>query len=443
MVGQTRTTWQDIYAFDRSTSKLLNSIPESNPGAPLNIFTYRNYPFDRPTNLSHEWMALSVSFIKMVELCTLWMAGDRILCWVSGLPWLYFYVAAVALQLRRHWRGQVEESSDWVDVLAGRLPTTTRPGGSRKLLLGTSEKGRLFLSWKIVWTLGALVCMVSVIATYILLGRSTDTTFYIWSAFQMAWLILSLMFYHFSDLTDPMACRQLLAQTPWKDLTMPMKARVLTLALALAKYQMHFHPRGIYCYDEDLLSARALCSYLSTVGHHLQVNYPLDLSAAFGDIIDISVHAVVGDPTLTSAVWMRGYSHTGMDLYDCCLLFLNVQGSLLAIPAARVLSDPLTSKLDVESSIVDRDIVNKGSTNTGQGITWWYWIPCGENRWLQTCTDDMKFLGNRRAEVLSDAQVTQKLSQGRLIVGLKSIQDVRDVVNVSTQACQILVDIMK
>jgi len=131
-----------------------------------------------------------------------------------------------------------------------------------------------------------------------------------------------------------------------------------------------------------------------------------------------------------------------MDLYDCCLLFLNVQGSLIALPVARVLSAPLTSKLDVESSIVDSDIVNKGSTNTGKGITWWYWIPCGEDRWLQTCTEDMKFLGKREAHVLSDAQVTQKLSQGRLIVSLKSVQDVRDVVSVSREACQILVDIL-
>lgn len=410
----------------------------------MTIFTYRNYPFDRPTNVSREWMALSVSFLKVIELYTLWMTGDRFLCCISVFPWLYFYIAAVALQLRRHWRGQPEDSgSDWVDILAGRLPTTTRPGGSRKLLLGTSENSRLFSTWRIIWACGAIVCIVSVIGTYVLLGRATDTTFYVWSAFQMAWLILSLMFYHFSDATDPMAYRLLLAQAPWKDLTMPMKERVLTLALALAKYQMHFHPRGIYCYDEDLLSARTLCGYLSTVGHHLQTNYPLDLSAKSGDVIEISVHAVVGDPTLASAAWIRGYSYTGMDLYDCCLLFLNVQGSLIALPVARVLSDPLTSKLDVESSIVDSDIVNKGSTNTGQGITWWYWIPCGADRWLQTCTDDMKFLGKRKAEVFSDAQVTQKLSQGRLIVSLKSVQDVRDVVSLSAQACQILVNITK
>lgn len=388
-------------------------------------------------------MTLSVSLLKIIESCALWMAGDRTIFLISSFAWLYFYIAAVVLQLRRHWHGQPEDSSNWVDVLAGRLPTTTRPGGSRKLLLGTSESDRLFSSWRIAWALGAIVCIVSVIATYVLLGRAADTTFYMWSAFQMAWLLLSLMFYHFSDVTDPMAYRLLLAQTPWKELTMPMKERVLTLALALAKYQMHFHPRGMYCYDEDLLSARTLCNYISTTGHHLQTNYPLDPSAKFGDIVDISVQAVVGDPTLGSAAWIRGYNHTGMDVYDCCLMFLNVQGSLIALPAARVLSDPLTSKLDVESSIVDRDIVNKGSTNTGQGITWWYWIPCEGDRWLQTCTEDMRFLGRRKAEVLSDAQVTQKLSQGRLIVSLKTVQDVRDVVNVSTRACQILVDVMK
>ena len=132
-----------------------------------------------------------------------------------------------------------------------------------------------------------------------------------------------------------------------------------------------------------------------------------------------------------------------MDLYDTCLLFLTVHDSLIAIPAARVLSDPLITKLDVESSIIDPDIINKGSTNTGQGITWWYWIPCGYNKWLQARTEDMKFLGQRTADVLSDMQVTEKLEKGRLIVSLKSVGDVRDVVGLSARAGKILVDIVR
>ena len=276
--------WQDVYAFDRSTSKILNSIPESNAGSPLTVFTYRNYPFDRSTNIFREWIALSVSLLKMIEFCTLWVSGDRVLCWVSSIAWLYFLIAASTLQILRQWRGQSEGSgSDQVDIIAGQLPTTTRPGGHRKLLLGTSETGKLLSSWRIVWGLGSVISFASVLTIYLLLSRSSDLTFYVWSAFQMGWLVLSLMFYHFSDATDPMAYRLLIAQVPWKDCSMPMKERVLDLTLALAKYQMHFHPRGIYCYNEDLLSARTFCSHVSTISHHLQPHYPLDPNTKPGD----------------------------------------------------------------------------------------------------------------------------------------------------------------
>ncbi len=136
-LGRPRTTWQDIYAFDRSTSKMLHSVPESDAGSALTVYTYRNYPFDRSTNIAREWTALLASAIKIIEFCTLWISGDRTLCWVSNIAWLYFFGAALTVQFHRQWRGQSEGSgSDRVDILAGQLPTTTRPGGHRKLLWG-------------------------------------------------------------------------------------------------------------------------------------------------------------------------------------------------------------------------------------------------------------------------------------------------------------------
>lgn len=423
---------------------MLNTVPESDVGSPLTVFTYRNYPFDRSTNIAREWTALLASGLKIIEFCTLWVSSDRTLCWVSNIAWLYFFIAALTVQFRRQWRGQPEDSgSDRVDILAGQLPTPTRPGGHRKLLLGTSDTGKLLSSWRIIWGIGSVISLASMLTTYMLLSRTSDRIFYVWSAFQMGWLVLLLMFYHFSDATDPMAYRLLVAQAPWKDCTTLMKERVLDLTLALAKYQMHFHPRGIYCYDEDLVSARTLCSHLSTISHHLQSHYPLDPHAKPGDTLPISVHAIVGDTILTSASWLFGHSLTGMDLYDTCLLFLNVHDSFIAVPAARVLSDPLTTNLDVESSIIDPDIINKGSTNTGAGITWWYWIPCGPDRWLQARTEDVKFLGHRTAKVTSDTDVTETLEKGRLIVSLKNVEEVRDVVELSVRAGKVLIDIVR
>lgn len=301
----------------------------------------------------------------------------------------------------------------------------------------------MLLPWKLVWGLGIVISIVFLVATYVFVSTANNRTFYIWGGFQLAWLILSLLFSYFSDVIDPMTHRWLLAQVTKKDFTKSDKDRILNLTFAVARYQMHFHPRGMYCYDEELLCTRTLSDYLYQAHLQLQTAYPLDPSAQPGDTIDITVVAVVGDPTLTSAAWLQGSPHSGMDLYDSCIVFVQVHGALVAIPAARVLSDPLTSALDVEGSVIDRDILQKGSTNTGLGISWWYWIPCGVDRWLQARTEEMRFLGRRRADVLTDAAVTEKLERGRLVVGLRNVEGVKEVVRLSAEAANLLVDLAK
>lgn len=448
--GKVVQTWQDVYVFDRATAKMLNSIPEIPPDSEPVVFTYRDYPFDRPTNLWYEWVAILASTIKCVELCTLWAHGDLVLCWVSSLSWLYFFTSSVVLQFSREWqRNRRDSANDEIDLVAGQLPTTKRPGGPRRILLGRSENDRMLLPWEVAWGVGILISVASVVTTYVFVSTASNTTFYTWAAFQFAWLLLSLLFSYFTDAIDPLTHRRLLAQVSKKDLTRDDKDRLLGLAFSVARYQMYFHPRGIYCYDEELLCTRTLSDYLYQVGHRLEATYPLDPSAQPGDTVDITVVAIVGDPTLTSVAWLQGSSPTrsGMDLYDSCIVFARVGGGrLVAVPAARVLSDPLTSAVDVEASgnvVLDRDIVQKGSTNTGSGISWWYWIPCGPDRWLQARTEDMRFLGTRTADVLADAGVTDKLERGRLVVSLKHVADVKGVVALSAEAGGWLLDVAR
>ena len=442
--GKIAEAWRDVYVFDRTSAMMLNSIPEIQPGCPLVVFTYRDYPFDRPTHLWHEWVAIMASIVKLFELCTLWINGDLALCWISSFNWLYFFASSVILQFWREWlRKWKDSTNDEQDFVAGHLPTTKRPGGPRRIFLGTSGSDRMLLAWHLVWGLGIVSSIVSLVATYVFVSTSGNRTFYIWVGFQFAWLILSLLFSYCSDVLDPMTHRWLVARVAKKDLTKSDKDRLVSLTFAVATYQQYFHPRGIYCYDEELLCTRSLSDYLYRVHHQFQATYPLNPSLQPGDMADITIVAVVGDPTLSSVAWLQGSLHSGMDLYDCCIVFAQVKGALVAVPAARVLSDPLTSAVDVEGSVIDRDIVQKGSTNTGRGISWWYWIPCGPDRWLQVRTEEMRFLGQRRAQVLADAGVTDKLEHGRLVVGLRNVGEVKEVVRLSAEVGELLIDLAR
>ncbi|MCJ1352403.1 MAG: hypothetical protein MMC33_002387 [Icmadophila ericetorum] len=128
----------------------------------------------------------------------------------------------------------------------------------------------------------------------------------------------------------------------------------------------------------------------------------------FGDSVYVSIDAVVGDTILASSAWVQGPKNTGLDLYDYCLVFLNIQGIRVAIPSVRVLAGTSIAMIDVEEKTGNYPdaMHRKGSRNIGWGIAWWYWIPCGEGRLLQAFSTDMKTLGSRETKVVSDAQVT-------------------------------------
>lgn len=55
-------------------------------------------------------------------------------------------------------------------------------------------------------------------------------------------------------------------------------------------------------------------------------------------------------------------------------------------------------------------------------------------------TSDMKILGKRTADILSDDQVTRKLKSGDLFVGLSEVAHVKEVVRCSVAASGVLRD---
>lgn len=374
-----------------------------------------------------------------MEIVILWKHNAVFLSLISGLCWLYYFLAAIVLQSYGLSREYSENASGHeVDIIAGQLPTPMKTGGPHKILLGASENVRNSMLWKLTWAFGSLVSTAAVIGTYMTLGHQPATVFAVWAGFQFFWLAVRSVFYHFADGLDSVSNYSISLEKDWKSVSIHLKTRIRRLALALSAYQIHLHPRGIYSYEEDSQSLGSV--------ENLQTVFELTSEAAERETTEIFVTAVIGDTLLSSACWILGSELTGLQLYDSCVIVLNIKGTSVAIPCARVLSDKPPPGPDIENGMeikfpprgIEPRYPVKGGEKTDTEITWWYWIPCGGNLWLQTHSTDMKFLGKRTADILTDDQVTKKLTSGDLFIGMSEVAHVKEVVQNSIAASHIL-----
>lgn len=431
---------------------LVHTIPASKPGDPLLVHTFAAYDFlfdgSDPYTNEQDWIAISSSLLKLVELHILWREGAPDLCLVAGVAWFYFFTAAIILWLRKKWGRWISDSSNeeqGVDIIVGHLPSAKRAGGERKIILGAGDNSILSFLQRIIWAVGGLVCMAWIIATYILLGYYDSKVTFIWIGFQFVWLLLRLLFHHFTEVKYPISHRIVPTPTTWVNMDSSMKERAMDLTMGLARYQTYIHPRGVYSYGEDIFTTPLLRSIFSQVQYCLQSEFALRQCSIAEDNVNVTVVAVVGDHILTSAAWMHGSALTGVDLYDCCLVFLQTKSSTIAVPATRVLSETISAvpfKHDVENIVRPR-FIPRSAPNTGQGLIWWYWVPCESGCWLQLQSDNMKILGQRKAEVVTDKQVTQVLQAGHLNISLEKVEDVKQVTNLSLQAGHVLLQFFK
>ena len=277
--------------------------------------------------------------------------------------------------------------------------------------------------WKFAWGIGSGVSAGTIIATYMVLSKQTSSVFAIWVGFQFAWMALRSVFYHFAEGTDRVSHHPI--EEEWKELSVELISRIRNLVCALSKYQMHLHPRprGLYCYEEDAQSLEK--------AYETRLEYPLPTDSSNGDNIEINVEEIIGDTALSSACCIFGSKLTGMQLYDSCVLILRVNSETFAIPSARVLTDKAAlPRVDVEAAKGPLFSL-RGNSNTGRDILRFYWIPCGDDRWLQVATIEMKFLGTQTASIVSDAQVTQKLAGGELLVSISEVDHVKEIVQYS------------
>jgi hypothetical protein len=356
------------------------------------------------------------------------------------MPWLFFFVGALLMEIRELILGRKPEYElGTLDIVAGQLPMLRRPGGARKIILGVEENARTSGLWRVFWAAGALVSMASILSAYLVLGDQPPSTLFFWAGFQLLWLVLRLVVYHVTEPADPMALRMLVVR-PWATLSASLKERVIDLTFACAQCQTFTHPRGDPRYKEEAFTAHELELLLDGSDASTPMVFPLpDIPPPS---LQVDIKTIFGDTSIASAMWITGtHAATPMDLYDCCVVVFTLRDPrgekphrTIAVPATRAFSGVSALLADSEKSVPL--FVPKGVTNAGEGLTWtwWYWIPCSAGLWLQLQIPGDgpgRVLGKHRAEVRTDAQVTALLAAGKLNIGLTSVEDVKDVVELS------------
>jgi len=434
---------------------MLEGLPNTPPGGKLTVYAYAWYPFFHIPDTHFQLPALAFSLVKAAEVYYEWINGARLLALVSAVPYSFFFVAATIVLCREIILARKPMDVGSIDYLVGALPTCRKIGGDKKLALGVSANPRTSIWWRLMWAVGVSLYTGSLIVTYFLLNQQDAPFVLAWAGFQLTWLTFRILISYLAEPHKQMDNRIMVPHS-WEDLEPSMKARVFSLTLAVAKYQIHVHPRDAHAYGDDSFSPRQITSLLGD-SNKLRTSYPLP--GAFNPIssstIEVDIVAVIGDTALSSASWMVGSTMTSMDLYDSCIVVFSlpppaslsgVPGASLgpqtiAVSAVRVLSGKPVQEVDS----IDREnwapvFVPRGASSWHKGIsrTWWYWIPCDGGRWLQIRSVHMTVLGKRTAEVLGGGQVTALLGTGHLNIGLAHVKEVEEILKLSQKATESL-----
>jgi hypothetical protein len=398
-----------------------------------------------------DWISAYITLLKVIEVYVLYHFGSYRIYWITAICWVYFLLATTIIQYFGLGRAYDERSNNkCLDILAGKLPTPGVLGGERRVLFDVPINVRKSRVWRLIWAIGSFVCVCSLTATYVLLAREPPICFNIWLGFQILWLFLRSVFYHFAADMDDITH---IITPPVAENRRPteMNFRLLALATALSRYQVLNHPRGAYSYAEDTQNPSTIRRLLETTDFKLLGYFRLLGDVKSGDTVDVSVAAVIGDTVLSSISWIMGHPLTGMDLYDCCILALQDSGQTVLIPAARVLACRLDGdvKTDIEATVTDIPR-EKGISNSGANVSWVYWIPSSGEWWLTFSTTwttatnrTMSVIGKRKMTVTSSSEISDKLKTGKLLVSLESVAEVEDTVRRSTMAAQVVRDMLK
>ena len=450
---------KDVYAFDRSTMRIVEGLQKTLPHDPLTVYTVAPHLASLRVRTISQPLALAFSLLKFLELHYHWTHGAPHLALISAIPFAFFFVSGCIIAFRDIFLARrLADSTGNLDAIIGELPTWKKTGGDKKVVLGLLADPRTSIWWRLMWSIGGLLHVVSLILTYFILSKMPPAFTVAWATFQVAWLTCRVLTYYFAEGMEPMADRLVVGHR-WQDLDVLMKTRVLNLTLAAAQYQTHVHPRGIELYADDSFSPQHIINLLSEPQKlRMSCELPRHFDHSKPKSIEIVITAVVGDTVLSSAMWMVGSDVSPMDMYDCCLVFFSFPlpspspssrslapppaPATFAIPAARVAHDiGEFNRPDTEN--YTPVFVPRGTGSYPAYVqAWLYWIPCGPNRWLQIRGKDMIVSGRCMAEVLDDRQLSALLGAGNLNISLKHAKEVKEAVELSRVGVKALFNLL-
>ena len=417
---------QDIYVFDKSITGLLEVIPdeETKDSFYVNSILPDVYRREIAARIVwKDWMGIIASTLKLAEVALLWKDGASALCLISGCSWAYFFSISVAFQatgLSRNLSGKGDDRD--LDLLAGQIPTPVKAGGQCKILLGAPQNVRHSSLWRLAWAFGSLVLTASVVAAYLTLNSQNQRIFVEWTGFQILWLALRSAFYHFSEDTDSVLQNPILQKRAWNGLSRPLKARIRGLVQALSLYQMHVHPRGFYCYDEDERIIRET--------YNPKARFTLPARTGDGEPTSVYISAVLGDTMLSSSCFITGRKFAPFDQYDTCVVIFTTSEGEIAIPSARVATgSPPPRDHNIETGYELLLPPRGGTSRAKDDTSWWYWIPCEGDQWLEIHTTEMHILGKREAKIMTGAAITKHLTSGELYVSISEVAQVDEIVS--------------
>src|SRR6266487_304592 len=140
-----------IYAFDQNTFSHILNVHPCEPGESLKIYLFRLDPEYKDHFVRGDWIGLTGSLIKVLEVYVLRRFHSRILCWIGGCSWFYFFNCAVLLQGLKFTRRSAKTfGSRRKDVSAGKLPTARKRGEERRILQGVLQNFRDNLLWRVI-----------------------------------------------------------------------------------------------------------------------------------------------------------------------------------------------------------------------------------------------------------------------------------------------------
>ena len=483
--------WEEIYAFDKLTSHGLAGLPDEKPQNTVapdkstlrdsqaytarrniekpsehidmtpDVYSYSVDPFYPPHDPWFQIPILLLSLAKVGEGLVLWRLGGAIGI-ITLIPWAYFFLVACIVEAREIIVAKGPPVLDGeIDIIVGQFPNMTQFAESpprTRIIIGAPRNPRKAIWWKAAWILGALICPFVTGFTYLSLAQQTNEIVMLWLMFQALWLIGRMLVHHYAESPRETMAPRLLYKRSWETLPGIFRNRVEHLLEALSKYMVSVHPRREDAYRDNVSTAlelrRVIIETPTILNYPLHQNELLQPSGYNKLHVDIEIHAVIGDPTLVSAVWLANVPGlTFENMYDTCILCLKLPPSRTTCRYATIPSVRFFTPVSVSEPPSFDEETNQPLDTTPQFLPkgqlsdipriWWYLIPAGERRWLIVKDAvESPALGKHSAELVSDERVTAILSRGHLFISIAHVNDVKSALENSRKARETLTEIL-